>query len=531
MGVTEYLSGVWRALRYAGSRGRTEGGEMPEYATRLYRTEAERYQVLRAYRGAQDLYGRLGEVAGANGYAGYKNIRNPAHALAELYAFKLTEGTWENLEAPEDLAPLVERILEDSNWRDRAEIAVRDYAATGDLFFKASNTEDRTFFQWIDPAHVTEFDEDERGHISFCRLDVPQSRRVDTGKLEDYVETEVWDRGQGYHAVYEHDGGPDTSLEDLLRNSESRRGNVTLIAYDELTEVPEGTGDYTGFDFVPIVHRKLRDTGNVRGEGAFEHALADIDETNELATKLHAMLFPDIVWYSTPAPGAAGEPLPPIEFEDEDGNPEKPESRIARLEQEKSRVVPLGNQKLIRGPGGSSLTPLIPSVKIQDHAEVLTKQVQYVEEHRLPELQYRALKDQGTLSGKAAKLYLADATDRLGGARRKYDDALVRVIQMCLTLGALAGVEGFEGVGSYEDRKFLISISEREVFPVSDLDRLEEDVKEASIRQTYQEMGLLRLRLEEEGLEEERIAEILASVQAPQSATLTDLLGARNLTQ
>lgn len=513
-GVRNYLSGIWRAVRGL------EGGAVSELYRPRWATESERYQHLRAYRSSEDLYGRLRDYLKAGGYAGYKDIRNPAQALAELYAFKLPEGTLDNLEGPENLKTLTERILKDGNWADRSEVAARDYAVTGDLYLKAVNTEDRAFPQWIDPAHVTDGDEDDRGHFSFLRLDIPQTRRVE-GEPETYIETEVWDKAGGYHAVYEHDGGPDTPLADLLKNSETLRSNVILTLYEELQELPEGEGEYTGFDFIPVVHRKLRDSGSDRGEGAYQHALSGIDESNQMATRFHDLLFPEIAWVLTRGEGPGGEELPPIILESEE-----PDERLARLDQESQRVVKVGNQNLYRLPSGADLKSLIPSVQIQAHADALAAQVKYVEEHLLPELQYRSLKDQGQLSGRAARIYLSDAVDRIGAARRKYDDGLIRAVQMCLTLGALAGIEGYESVPAYEDRRDAIAIKDREVFPVSELDRLTEGVQEANIRQTYKEMGLLRFRLEEEGLDEERIKDILRSVQPGNPTPLADLFGA-----
>lgn len=503
MGVRSYLSNVWAAIRGGGVSVANEKSSR-------WRDQQGRYELLRAYRSHPDLYGRLQKELQERGYAGYKNVRNPAHALAELYAYKLPAGTFEALQCPDSLRTFIEQIWESSNWGDRAEVAARDYSITGDLFLKAANDSD-SFFQWLDPAHVTDIDEDRKGFVTFCRLDVPQVRRTEDGEEEDYVEIEVWDKEQGYHAVWEHDpkrGSHATRLSDLLEslNSERTGSGVSLVLYEELTD--ESESPYTGFDFVPIVHRKLRDVGEDRGEGAYEHALPAIDETNEMATRFHDMLFPEVALAFTRGDGPDGASLPPIRLEDEE-----PEDRIARLEAERQRILEVNGTKAYRLPSGADVKTLIPDVKVKDHLEALEEQIKHVSEEVLPELQYRSLKDQGELSGKAAKFYLADAVDRIGGARRKYDDGLVRVIQMCLSIWKVMEFEGHEQIPEYEDRKSEIYIEEREVFPVSELDKVQERKTQAETYGTAGDVSpeLLKDWLIADGFDEQRASAIVTS--------------------
>jgi hypothetical protein len=515
-----YLSGVWGALR-----GYPAGEpDVPE-ATPRWNTEAERYAHLRAYRASGDLYGRLRNELKARGYEGYKNVRNPVHALTELYAFKLPEGALEALEAPEELVALVESVWESSNWEDRSEVAARDYSVTGDLFLKAANDERDAFVQWLDPAHVTELDADRKGHLTFCRLDVPQGRRTDEGEEEHYTETEVWDKERGYHAVFEHDGDASTPLGDLLSSFEGRGSKIRLTVYELLQEPePEDGAEWTGFDFVPVVHRKLRDTGAERGEGAYQHALDAVDEANQMATRLHNMLFPEMALAFTRGDGPDGDSLPPMRLEDEEA--ETYGARLHSVDAEQQKVVRVAGMKVYRLPSGADVKTLIPQVQIEAHAGVLAAQVKYIVDELLPELQYRALKDMGQLSGRAARLYLSDAVDRLGRARAKYDDGVARALQMCLTIGKVAGLEGYEDVPDYDERRTEIRFAKRDVLALSELDEAEEEKRRAEIRQTYHEMGLLRLRLEEEGLEEEAVERILseASQSAGRSA-IADILG------
>lgn len=499
-----------------------------------WRDEPGRYNILRAYRSSADLYGRLRKDLKERGYAGYKDIRSPAHALAELYAYKLPAGTLDAIQAPDALLPFVESIWESSNWGDRAEVAARDYAVTGDLFLKASNDSD-SFFQWLDPSHVTDIEEDRKGFVNFCRLDVPQVKRTDDGEEEEYVEIEVWDKARGYHAVWEHDpkrGSHATRLSDLLESLESDRlgSGATLVLYEELTDlIPGDPNDleapgWTGFDFVPIVHRKLRDVGETRGEGAYQHALGDIDETNEIATRFHDMIFPEIALAFTRGDGPDGASLPPIQLEDE-----APEDRIARLETERQKIVDVNGTKAYRLPSGADVKTLIPNVQIEAHAKALEAQIHYVSEEVLPELQYRSLKDQGELSGRAAKFYLADAVDRIGGARRKYDDGIVRVIQMCLSIWKVMEYEGHEAIPEYEQRKNEITVEDREIFPVSELEGTQEEKARADLYAELKQFPeLLRLKLIEHGVDESTAGSVASSPVQQRTSRISALLNDRN---
>lgn len=538
MAILDRLRGVWNVL--AGNDGQSpairSGADISHTLTGYradvgrWKNHRERYAVLEAYRASHDLYGRLRraltpEAGDEAGYAGYKNLRNPAYSIAELYSYKLTDETLGAYEGPEDIRALLHRVWEWSNWQDRQEIAARSYAVTGDMFLKAADEGEgegaRTFLQWIDPSCVTDFDEDDRGHISFVRLDFPQERRTEEGKLQFFTETEIWNKERGYHAVYEHDGNHETTLADLLSGEANRRINAVLVLYEELREdpPPDPNRAWTGFDFVPIVHRKLRDAGGTRGEGVYEHALDSLDEANLLASRLHGMLFPSVVWAVTRLSGPSGESLPPIRIESSaDGF--STNGPTGQGELESRYLMKVAGQTLMRLPGGADLKPLVPSQDVSGHAEVLDRQVADTKE-RLPELRYAQLIEVGQISGRAARLYLSDAVDRIGGARRKYEDGLVRAIQMCFTLARIRSIAGFEGLPEYPDEARAFAFASRDVFPVSGLEEAEEGRTLAQTRQVYHEMGLLRLRLEEEGIEEERIERIMADAASPSAGTQT----------
>jgi hypothetical protein len=87
----------------------------------------------------------------------------------------------------------------------------------------------------------------------------------------------------------------------------------------------------------------------------------------------------------------------------------------------------------------------------------------------LPELAYYQLRDRD-LSGIAMETALGDALDRLLEARYNGESALIRVCQMCITLGQNLGL--FSGVGTYELGELDFSFAPRPALARSDMDGL-----------------------------------------------------------
>ena len=58
-------------------------------------------------------------------------------------------------------------------------------------------------------------------------------------------------------------------------------------------------------------------------------------------------------------------------------------------------------------------------------------------------------------------------------ARGNAEAALIRAVQMCVTIGQAAGLPEFAGLGTYAEGALDFAFAEREVFPVSDLEEHE----------------------------------------------------------
>lgn len=416
------------------------------------------YDLLRAYYYNNGLYDELraGLVAVAMDEEALKPLRNPANRVVEFYAAKLWPGSLPGalpIETEnEAVGEAISRMWGWSNWGTQKQVAARWLSLYGSLFVKVANRPGRVFLQLIDPRYVPDFDTDERGFLTYFRADVPQvSRNGD--EVESQTYTEVWDKGAGTFRVWVHDQDYGVDVEKLPP-----------------PDVSEELGAF-GIDFVPVVHLKHRDTGDDRGDGAFTHAVDKIDEANRMATRLHMMLFRHNrnLWaLKANLVDPSGRPMP-----------------APRIGSDGSDELTVGDNTVVRLPGNSELQSMVPDLRYDAALAVLNAHLGELE-HDLPELAYYRLKERGgDLSGRAVRMLLSDAIDRVIEVRGNAESGLARADEMALTLGQVAGLGGFETgtIGTYEAGDFGHTFMERDVIPMGEEER-------SQVMATYVQGGL-----------------------------------------
>ena len=354
-----------------------------------------------------------------------KPLRNPAFRTVEFYAAKLWPGTLPTaLPIVTDnqaiIAP-IQQVWTWSNWGSEKQAAARWFACYGDMFLKVATRDnilgdtERVFFQNLEPQYVTEFDADERGYLTYVRIDIPQQRRQGD-ELKSYIHTEVWTKED--YRLWEHDKSPTTALSQL--------GAV---------RVQRPLSDF-GIDFVPIVWQPFKNIGDQRGLAAITPAIDKIDEANRQVTRLHQMIFRNnrALWaVSANAMDAQGRPLPPPRLGDASAD----------------NTLDVDDDTIMRLPGQATLNSLVPAINDEAALAVVAAQMAEIERD-LPELAYYDLRARD-ISGVAAELLLGDAIDRLleGG---NAEAALVRADQMALTIASAAGI--VTDIGTYENGDF-----------------------------------------------------------------------------
>lgn len=418
---------------------------------------AAMYRLLKSYYFSNGLYDALTQSIRELGQAGeaLKPLRNPTYRTVEFYVSHIWPGTLPNalpiLTDNDTLAPAVEQLWQWSNWGNRKQVAVRQLAMTGDLFVKLVQTEDRkqVYLQLIDAEYVTAFTEDHRDYLTMIRIDTPQYN--DRGL--PYTHVEVWSKEKGTRRIWLTERGCEVPLAEL--------GNPQ-------DEVP--MSDF-GIDFVPFVHTKFRDVGDDRGMAAIVPAIDKIDEANRQATRLHQMLFR----YSRPLWAITGA------GNDDSGRP-MPVPALSNGES-----ITINEDTLIGIPGTATLQSLVPNIDYEAALEILQDHMSELE-NDLPELAYYSIRQIGNPSGRALRVLLSDAIDKLMEARGNAEDGMIRAHKMGLTMMAankLAGVKG-----SYENGDFDHSFEERNAIPIDALEEAQTELAQAQAVQAWVTAGL-----------------------------------------
>lgn len=394
-----------------------------------------------------DVYAKLESLYSNNGAynnvarAGYYNnkwvetikpLRTVVNRSVEFYVSKILSGSHVSTDNV-SLLEAVEQINKWSNFNSKKKTYSRNLSLLGDLFIKVNNDENKIWHEEIKSKHVTDFVLDNRGILQEIRIDVP----VDDGK----THTEYWTLdGEGYVSIWEHQFGRDAKLENLGNPSE----------YYSLAEL--------GITFIPIVYIQFRD-GSERGNGCVSSALDKIDEANRISTRLHSLLFrygkPTMAVMANMIDGN-GKPLPPPKINTKKSTTT---NKTEDVEKEDNDILYL--------PGFSKAEQLIPNLPYGDALKILQDMMNELEQD-LPELKYYSLK--GDLSGKAISQLLGGAIDRAKEARENLIQGLIRIIQMCLTIGQFHSI--FQtSLGSYDKGSFEFNIECDEIYGMDTQDK------------------------------------------------------------
>lgn len=432
-----------------------------------------------------------------------QSLRTPANRVAEFYAAKLWPGADLSVALPivtdnKAIKAPIEQVWTWSNWASQKQVAARWLAIYGDLFIKVVGRVDplgtvppRVYFELIQPEKVTDIDTDERGFLTYVRIDTPVWRREGDKQVARTV-TEVWDKGNDRFRKWEHEKGERAELKDLGKPEP----DVSIV-------------DTFGVNFIPIVQIRFRDTGKPRGSGSYAHAFDKITEANRSATRLHQMLFRHndaTMVLRAGGVDAQMRPLPSPRIGNQAGNTASPDT------------ITIGDTKLFRLPGNAELQQLVPNLHYGEALDILNAMMMELE-HDLPELAYYRLRDLGSnISGRAVRLLLSDAIDRVNEARGNAESGLVRADQMALTIGKKIKVPSFGFPGTFEDGSFDHSFAARPVLPSDEL----EDAQAAMLRQS---LGVPDSQLQRElGYSDEAIQKMAAEKQAQQDALGTQLI-------
>lgn len=483
----------------------------------------DRYYRLRAFYRSNRLYEDLAAHLYHEGIwkEALKELRNPTHAAVEFYAATIWSGMMDQtfeLEFPDTMRASGEDAVTDdevshaqrledaiqqvwlwSNWARRRSYFARGLPMLGDQFIKVATRQNaagdvvRVFLQLIEPEYVTDFEKDERGHLTYIRIDVPQVRRTIEGKPESYTRTEVWGKATQQMRLWEHTRGDE---EDLDRLGEPKE--TVLLAE-------------MGIDFVPFVHCMFRDVGDERGEALIDACMTKVIEADRSATRLHQMLFRHnkATWVlRANGMDGSGRPIP-----------------APRLNGSDDGTVTIGDDAFYRLPGMSELQALVPPINYADALAILQDHMKHLRDVDLPELRYYAMAESQELSGIAIRYLMAPAVDRVLEVRANAETALIQADMMALTIAQFHKLPGFEKLGKYEAGDFEHSFKPRDVIPTSELEEQEINYRRAQANVLKAQYGYSRQQLwREDGLDDDEIATMESEATAEQQTLADEVL-------
>lgn len=452
------------------------------------------YEVLRAYYNNSALYDQLRVILGnivQDRYRDMHGLRNPANRITEFYVAHLWPGPLQRAlpitvdDTSERLLEPIEQVWRWSNWGRKKQVASRLFAMLGDMFIKVVGDRElgRVWMEVLDPADVIDFDEDERGYLTYIRIDICRKRRLLDGKTEDYVYTEEWNKNTFRFRRWEHTHPVGVDIEQL---GAPRDG-------DDMDMIAD-----TGVDFVPFVHAPFRDMGAMRGVGSFVGVLDKIDEVNRKASRLSQQLFRhlDQTWLlESSNPGNAGD-----------------RARVPPSLADAS-AVQIGGERVLSIPAGWTLRSQIPTIDFAAMTSALQDDMSELQQDA-PEIAYwRITENQGDLTGRAIRFMLGPAVKRAEEARGNGEEALVRAHMMALTIAQNLGLDGFSSsqIGTYENDDFWHEFEDREIIPTTPDEDAEAETSELTALTLKQIIGVPNTQLQREaGYTDEEIEEFKA---------------------
>ena len=345
-----------------------------------------------------------------------RRLRTVVNRSVEFYASKMLPGQEMKVTAEnEEVQAAIEQVIEDSNIANNKAPMIRGFALYGDSFIRVRGDKEKCYLEDISPFFATDFDEDARGFLTYIRIDIPVLS--DKNLPENY--TEEWDLETKVYRSWQGQYTRTTPINELGSPQET---------------IPLST---LGIDFIPVVHTKFRDNGDLRGQGCVYHALDKIYEANRVTTRLHDLLFAfgePVFIASANDKDAQGRPLPPPRVDASTSNAPVPAGTSI------TGVIGQIFGRLISLPGMAKIESLIPNIDYSDALLILNAQMEELEKD-LPELRWYALDSTGAgMSGTALRTLLGAAIDRANEARHNFLSSLERAFKMALTIGIYNGV-------------------------------------------------------------------------------------------
>lgn len=461
------------------------------------------YALLKAFYLSNGVYDELARanVTLGRATASVKALRNVIPQVVDTFGAKLWPDPLTIVSENARLTDPIEKIWRWSNWRAKRRMVARWDALYGEAWIKvqADQARGRVWFEYLEPAYVTDFEEDPRGFVTFVRVDIPKYEENDDDARKLVTHTEVWSKDLGTYRRWQSDGDA------------SGRSIKTLGVPEE-----EEMLATFGIDFVPFVRIVFKDIGEKRGIGAVQLAIEPVVDGDVSATNLHAMLYQDAegVWVATAAGvDANGRPIPPIQV--------GAAASDGQNGRQSDGSIVVGKRSFWRLPGGYDLKSVVPDIDYDAALAILQDHDGHLE-RLMPALSYSRISELsgGDLSGRAIRFKLTPMVDQVDEVRATALERLAQADAMALTLGQVNGIDGFSEAGSFDAGDFEHTFEPQDIIPIGENEAAETENLQAQGYSTWRSAGLPDLEaLQRAGYTKEEATKIvvLATQQAEEA--------------
>ncbi len=330
------------------------------------------------------------------------------------------------------LYPALRNLLNWSRWSRQKSMYVRYGASLGDVFIKVNDdrTAQKVRMEVLHPAKIREMETDASGNITRVIIEYEVDEPLDLSTLKpgarafaeqqrkSYLYTETIDKE--WFRTYK-DGEPFAYYTDMQGR-----------------QVTEWENEY---GFVPLVKCSHADIGLMYGANAWYESMGKINEINDAASLLNDNLRKATV----PLLQALGM------------------SKADGLQFESTGKDEL---QILYAPGeGASFQPITLQIDVGGALENIEKMLGELERD-MPELALQRIRESGSqMTAPGVRAGYADAFTRIEEAQGAYDEALVRAMQMGVTIGGYNRYEGFErfNLASYPAGALEMTIKPRPI--------------------------------------------------------------------
>lgn len=377
-------------------------------------------------------------------YRYIRNIYNPAYRLGEFWKTHLWGGHLDPLAGEEGCLPIIGKsslnpaiadIWKWSNWFVNKDVVTLHGSVYGDSILRVIDDVEanKVYIQSVYPGIITDLTKDAFGNIKEYIIEEERPHPVTEAPVT-YKETATRD---GQNVVFE-----------TFLNDAPFAWNGEASSWDE----PYG--------FIPMVHIKHNDVGMEWGWSEFHPARSKMHELDDLTSLLSDQIRKTVnaKWFFTGLDGSDDV------------------STAMTTTETKARPEPgrEEEQALYSSDPNSKVYPMVAPIEFEGvimHIAEILKDL----ERDYPELKFDALRVGGEVSGRALRVARQPAEAKVLQRRVNYDDGLKRILQMALSIGGLRNIfEGFS-LDSYNSGDLDFEFGEREVFPIDELEKLEED--------------------------------------------------------